>query len=166
MTLKENQWTFRVLFRLALFVLSIVVLSCSGQPAGARSDCRPTPHDEIGPFYRPNAPVREAVGVGYLLTGSVRSAGDCRPLPGARIEFWLVNPQGRYDDAHRATVFADADGRYRFRSNRPSDYLNRRPHIHIMVTAEGHEQLISQHYPQENTAEAVFDLVLEDASAK
>ena len=160
MTLKKNQRTIRVFFRLALFVSVLGVLGSSEQALGAGSDCLPTPHDEIGPFYRPNAPVREAVGEGYLLTGSVRSAGDCEPLPDARIEFWLVNPQGQYDDAHRATVFTDSLGRYRFQSNRPTDYVGRRPHIHIMVTADGHEQLITQHYPRENTAEAVFDLVL------
>ena len=100
------------------------------------------------------------------MTGAVRSAGDCEPLPNARIEFWLVNPQGQYDDAHRATVFADSQGRYRFRCNRPTDYVGRKPHIHIMVTADGHEQLITQHYPRENTSEAVFDLVLVPAAAK
>ena len=165
MTPKENQRTSRVFSRLALLVL-FLVLGCSEQATGAGKDCRPTPYDEIGPFYRPNAPVREAVGEGYLLTGMVLSAGDCRPLPKARIEFWLVNPQGQYDDAHRATVFADSQGRYRFRSNRPTDYINRRPHIHIMVTAEGYEQLITQHYPRENAAEAVFDLVLEDTAVR
>mgnify|MGYP001294671986 CR=1 FL=1 len=165
MTAKENQRKYLDLSRLALLAF-FLVLACSEQAPGASSDCRPTPYDEIGPFYRPNAPVREAVGEGYLLTGTVLSAGDCRPLPGARIEFWLVNPQGQYDDAHRATVFADPQGKYRFQSNRPTDYVNRRPHIHIMVTAENHEQLITQHYPQENTTEAVFDLVLEDTAAR
>lgn len=165
MTPQAIQRTCRIYFCLPLLAL-LLVLACSEQATGAGKDCRPTPFDEIGPFYRPNAPVRETVGEGYLLTGTVLSAGDCRPLPKARIEFWLVNPQGQYDDAHRATVFADPQGRYRFQSNRPIDYVNRRPHIHIMVTAEGHEQLITQHYPRENTAEAVFDLVLEDAAAR
>lgn len=166
MPFKENQRTLCGFSLLLLLVCCLSLPGCSEQPPEAISDCRPTPYDEIGPFYRPDAPVREAVGEGYLLTGTVQSAGDCRPLPKARIEFWLVNPQGQYDDAHRATVFSDAQGRYRFQSNRPTDYVNRRPHIHIMVTAEGHEQLITQHYPQENTTGGVFDLVLADASAR
>jgi len=151
-------------FFLSLFIC--LLLSGCREERAARKDCRPTPYDEIGPFYRPNAPVREAVGKGYLLTGTVLSAGDCRPLPGALVELWLVNPQGEYDDAHRATVFADRRGGYRFESNRPTDYFNRKPHIHIMVTADKHEQLITQHYPRENTSEAVFDLVLVPAAAK
>lgn len=166
MTPNAVQQTFWAFSRFALLALFLVILGCREQSPPARSDCRPTSYDEIGPFYRPNAPVREAVGGGYLLTGTVLSASDCRPLPKARIEFWLVNPQGQYDDAHRATVFADPQGRYRFQSNRPTDYVNRKPHIHIMVTAAGHEQLITQHYPQAKAAEAVFDLVLERTAAR
>jgi protocatechuate 3,4-dioxygenase beta subunit len=166
MTPKENQRIFRIFFRLALLFPVLAVLACSEQSPGAKSDCRPTPYDEIGPFYRPNAPVREAVGEGYLLTGTVLSASDCRPLAGARIEFWLVNPQGQYSETHRATVYAGPLGGYRFQSNRPTEYVGRRPHIHIMVTAEGHAQLITQHYPEMNAAEAVFDLVLERAVAR
>jgi protocatechuate 3,4-dioxygenase beta subunit len=156
-----TQRTVWTLSRLVPLLVCLLLLGCREQPPAPRSDCRPTPYDEIGPFYRPDAPVRQAVGQGYRLTGTVLSAKDCRPLPKARIEFWLVNPQGEYDDAHRATVFADRQGRYRFESNRPTDYVGRKPHIHIMVTAEGHEQLITQHYPLENTTESVFDLVLE-----
>ena len=74
------------------------------EPAGAR--CTPTRADALGPFYEPGAPVRAKVGSGYLLTGKVRAARTCRPLPRARIEFWLVNERGEYDDEHRATVFS------------------------------------------------------------
>jgi protocatechuate 3,4-dioxygenase beta subunit len=149
----------RAFFLLLLVVFVLLPVGCREQPV-ARSGCQPTQYDEIGPFYRPNAPERRAVGKGYLLTGTVLSAGDCRPLARARIEFWLVNPQGTYDDDHRATVHADRQGRYRFESNRPTDYVGRKPHIHIMVSAAGHEQLITQHYPRENSEEGVFDLVL------
>lgn len=69
--------------------------------ASAASKCVPTPQDEIGPFYRPNAPVRSTIGKGYLLEGTVRDASSCRPVAGARIEFWQAGPGGAYDDAHR-----------------------------------------------------------------
>ena len=125
------------------------------------SDCPPTPYDEIGPFYRPNAPVRSSVGEGYLLSGRVLSTADCRPLAGARIEFWLVGPTGEYGDAYRATVFSAADGSYRFQCAPPPPYVGRPPHIHFMVTVDGYERLISQHYPRSEESEAVMDLVLE-----
>jgi protocatechuate 3,4-dioxygenase beta subunit len=166
MTLRENHRPVRTLAILVLLGIWLFALACREQPPATRPDCRPTPADELGPFYRPNAPEREAVGQGYLLTGTVLAAGACRPLGGARIEFWLVNPQGDYDDAHRATVFADRWGRYRFKANRPTDYVGRLPHIHLKVTAAGHEQLITQHYPAANTSEGVFDLVLAPAAPR
>lgn len=140
--------------------LLLVSLAACERQSAPLADCQPTPFDELGPFYRPNAPVRNKVGEGYLLSGQVRSATGCRPLPNSRIEFWLVNEQGQYDDAHRATVYADRHGTYRFEANRPTDYVGRLPHIHLMVTAEGHEQLITQHYPKPGVSAAEFNLVL------
>lgn len=145
-------------FLIFFFVLTLVC--CRQKPTTATTaSCTPTPYDEIGPFYRPNAPLRDKVGAGYFLTGRVMSAQGCQPLE-SKIEFWLVNEQGEYDAAHRATVLTGNKGAYRFESNRPSDYVGRLPHIHIRVTAAGHEELITQHYPEQNTKTAIFDLVL------
>jgi len=90
----------------------------------------------------------------------VLAARTCRPVARARIEFWLANPEGVYDDAHRATVIAGRDGRYRFESNRPVPYAGRPPHIHIRVSARGFRTLVTQHYPRQGRATAVFNLVL------
>jgi hypothetical protein len=125
--------------------------------------CRPTPYDEIGPFYRPGAPERSKVGTGLVLQGVSRSYPSCRPLQGVKIEFWLVGPSGQYDEQHRGTVYSDEDGRYRIESNFPPPYSGRPPHIHFFITAAGHERLITQFYPKEGTTEAVFDIVLEPA---
>lgn len=122
--------------------------------------CRPTPPDALGPFYEPGAPVRASVGAGYVLTGRVLAARTCRPIAGARIEFWLANASGDYDDAHRATVIAGRRGAYRFRSNKPPSYSSRPPHIHLRVSARGYRTLVTQHYPRANRATAVFNLVL------
>jgi protocatechuate 3,4-dioxygenase beta subunit len=100
------------------------------------------------------------VGEGYVLFGTVRSARSCQPVPGARIEIWLTNPQGVYDDAHRATVVADAAGDYRFESARPPRYGFRPPHVHLRITADGFATLVTQHYPEASVSEARFDLVL------
>lgn len=117
----------------------------------------------LGPYYEPDAPVRASVDSGYLMSGNVLSAGGCEPVPGARIEFWLANPEGNYDDAHRATVPAGEGGEYRFESNFSGLYENRPPHIHIRVTAPGHQELVTQLYPEAGQTEATFDLVLQPA---
>src|SRR5215208_1017196 len=128
---------------------------------GGPANCKPTQPDMLGPFYEPGAPVRTSVGSGYMLSGAVLAAEEeCKPIPNARIEFWLTNPRGDYDDAHRATVFAGQRGGYRFQSNVPVSYGGRPPHIHVHVTAPGYEELVTQHYPQRGQRKANFDLVL------
>ena len=128
--------------------------------AGRSADCKPTQPDMLGPFYEPGAPVRTSVGSGYVLSGAVLAAEECKPIPNARIEFWLANPRGDYDDAHRATVFAGERGEYRFKSNVPVSYGGRPPHIHVRVRAPAYEELVTQHYPERGLRKANFDLVL------
>ncbi len=141
--------------------------SLSGTEGDDRSgselaSCEPTQPDTLGPFYEPDAPVRNSVGSGgYLLSGAVLAAGSCEPIPGAQLEFWLASPKGVYNDAHRATMSAGPEGEYLFESNVPVSYENRPPHIHIWVTAPGYQELVTQHYSDAEQTEANFDLVLE-----
>lgn len=120
----------------------------------------PTRPDALGPFYKPNAPLRNSVGSGYKLSGTVMSSEDCSPIPQARIEFWMAGPDGAYRDDYRATVIADEAGEYNFESHKPPSYLSRPPHIHMRVTAEGFKTLITQHYPKDGANSGEFDLVL------
>jgi protocatechuate 3,4-dioxygenase beta subunit len=143
----------------AVACLAGIAVGLSPGPQAAPS-CRPTAPDALGPFYEPGAPVRSKVGTGYLLTGRVLAARTCRAIPRARIELWLVNPQGEYDDAHRATVIAGRRGGYRFESNKPPSYESRPPHIHIRASARGYRTLVTQHYPRARRTSAVFNLVL------
>jgi catechol 1,2-dioxygenase len=131
-------------------------LAARGKP----TNCKPTQPDMLGPFYEPGAPVRTSVGSGYVLSGAVLATAECKPIPKAKIEFWLANPRGDYDDAHRATVFASERGEYRLESNVPVSYGGRPPHIHVRVRAPGYEELATQHYPQRGQRKANFDLVL------
>ena len=140
-------------------LLTTLALAAPASPAA----CTPTAPDALGPFYVPNAPVRARVGTGHVLTGVVRSSRGCRPLARARLEFWQVNPSGEYDAAHRATVFSNARGAYRFESNFPPPYSGRPSHIHIRVTAPGHRPLVTQYYPRRGTTRATFALVLAPA---
>lgn len=147
--------------------LSLVAALVSLLPPPALAGrCTPTPWDEIGPFYRPNAPLRSKIGSGYLLSGTVRSSVDCSVLPNARIEVWQTGRDGKYDDAHRATLIADAKGRYRLETDYPGGYAQRPSHIHLLVDMRGYQGLVTQHYPKKGARAAVFDLVLEPEPAK
>ena len=126
----------------------------------AAGTCKPTDPDELGPFYKPGAPVRASVGKGYVLVGTVRSARDCAPIKGAAIELWLAGPDGGYGDAYRATIIADGKGAYRFESHVPPPYSGRPPHIHLRVSARGFDTLVTQHYPEESRRNGTFDVVL------
>jgi protocatechuate 3,4-dioxygenase beta subunit len=143
-------------------LLAALIGAVAPAPATAASTCPPTPADLLGPFYRPDAPVRTSVGKDHVLRGTVRSSGDCRPIPGARVELWLAGPDG-YDDDHRATVIADAEGRYQFESDLPGPFERRPPHIHVRVAHPGYRTLVTQHYPAPGQAEGTFDLVLSPA---
>ncbi len=182
----QKGWRPRCVLAASLFILVLALAGCGGpEPRSSEAEpstsppaetttraaapsgsdelagCEPTRLDMLGPFYEPNAPERTSVGSGYVLSGSVLAAGGCEPVRDARIEFWLANPEGEYDDAHRATVLVGERGRYRFESNVPVSYGGRPPHIHIRVTAPGYRNLVTQHYPDAGQTEANFDLVLE-----
>jgi protocatechuate 3,4-dioxygenase beta subunit len=155
---QKKKWFMSIRYLLQSFLLlSALFLPL---PAVATGDCPPTEPDMLGPFYKPDAPVRSSVGKGYVLSGVVRSSKDCSPVKGARIEFWMAGPDGNYDDAHRATLFADDSGGYRFESNAPVPYSGRPPHIHIKVSAKGFQTLVTQHYPEKGKNSSAADLVL------
>lgn len=151
---------FGVFVQVSAMVFS-VMLFFPAERATAALKCTPTQQDEIGPFYRPNAPVRSTIGKGYVLQGVVRDASTCLPVAGARIEFWQAGADGVYDDAHRATVYSDSNGRYRLETSFPPPYARRPPHIHILVDMRGYAGLITQHYPKSGRKLSGMDLVME-----
>lgn len=152
----------RPLILLLLLLVTVITpqTAVAEQPTATQHQCTPTPEDEMGPFYRPGAPLRSKIGSGYLLTGTVKSAEDCSAIPAPLIEFWQAGPNGRYDDAHRAAIITDHSGEYRFETDFPGDYFTRPAHIHIRVTSAGFHPLTTQHYLRQGSVHAVFDLVL------
>lgn len=116
----------------------------------------PTMDDGVSPSYRPDAPVRESVGTGHVLTGIVRST-DGSPLEHAQIELWPEYAgEGHPEDA-RATVVTDARGRYRFECNPPE-------HIHMRVSAPGHKSIGLNSYHPDGAPAGTLDIVLEPES--
>lgn len=62
--------------------------------------------------YRPGAPVVERIGGGgFVMSGTVRRAGDGAPLEGIRIQIWAHTTEGRERDPHsHGATLTNADG--------------------------------------------------------
>lgn len=144
---------------IAVALASLALTGPSTIPAPG-AECSPTRADAEGPFYQPNSPERSRTGKGLIVRGTARSASGCKPIAGARIEWWSADPRGRYDDEHRATQRADGDGRYRYETDFPGRYPGRPPHLHVRVTAPGHRPLVTQLYPKSGETMIEFDFVL------
>ena len=128
---------------------------------GVYAACRATQRDMLGPYYLSDQPAQEDLcraGKGDRLTISGRVLGlpDCRPLAGALVEVWQADARGEYtlvgsgkpdpDCLLRASVKADAGGRYRFRSIAPGVYPGRPRHIHYRVRHPDYRELVTQLY--------------------
>jgi protocatechuate 3,4-dioxygenase beta subunit len=123
-------------------------------PAAARHSCEPTFDDGVSPSYVPNAPERDVVGKGHVLTGIVLSSLDCQPIAHARLEFWPEEDGLGHPDSSRATLYTDEAGRYRFECNPPD-------HIHMRISAEGYRTIGVNSYHPNGQAEGTFDIVLQ-----
>jgi protocatechuate 3,4-dioxygenase beta subunit len=132
-------------------------------PAAIAQQCRLTPRDALGPFYKPNAPAQAELCASssggkerLLVTGRVLGMPDCAPLAGAVVEVWQADARGDYsqvggtqDDAGcllRASLKTDAEGRYSYRTVLPGEYPGRPRHIHYRVSAKGYATLVTQLY--------------------
>jgi protocatechuate 3,4-dioxygenase beta subunit len=144
--------------------LLLGVTAMLAAPAAALAEqCRVTPRDSLGPFYKSNAPAEidlcaSGAGGGQRLTvtGRVLGMPECMPLAGALVEVWQADARGDYsqvgakrDDSScllRASLKTDAEGRYSFRTLLPGEYPGRPRHIHYRVSAKGYATLVTQLY--------------------
>lgn len=145
--------------------LSAIAVSATGfiRFDGQRyvGDCETT-SDVLGPFYRPDSPVRENLrikgekGDPITLLGKILHDDCTTPYKNAKIELWHCDGNGVYDNEssnfkYRGTVYSDNQGNYAFKSILPVPYDvgggNYRPaHFHMMISAEGYQPLVTQLY--------------------
>lgn len=135
------------------------VRSCGGFP--------PTPSQIGGTHFRAS-PLRHSVlepglgGTQIRLAGQVLTAA-CRPIAGARLDFWQADRRGAYDDTGsrlRSHQFTDGKGRYWLQTILPGPYANRTPHIHVTVHARGSRPVTTMlYFPGEhlNAQDPFFD---------
>jgi len=145
--------------------LSAIAISATGfvRFDGQRyvGDCETTT-DVLGPFYRPDSPVRESLvikgekGDPIELIGKIMHNDCTTPYKNAKIELWHCDGNGVYDNEtadfkYRGTAYSDKKGNYSFKTILPVPYDvgggNYRPaHFHLMITAEGYQPLVTQLY--------------------
>jgi protocatechuate 3,4-dioxygenase beta subunit len=126
-----------------------------------------TPALTEGPYYKANPPENStlagpsAQGTLLTITGYVFDA-NCKPLAGARVDFWQADAQGQYDNSGytlRGYQLTDAQGRYSVQTVVPGRYPGRTRHIHVRVTAPGGATLTTQlFFPNEpqNSSDSIF----------
>jgi protocatechuate 3,4-dioxygenase beta subunit len=138
----------------------------------------PTVRQTDGPYFRPNSPQRvdlvepDTTGRPVEFAGQVLTRG-CRPVPRALLDLWHADEFGEYDNRnfrYRGHLFADDEGRYRFRTILPARYPGRTRHYHIKVQAPERPVLTTQlYFPDEpgNQRDFLFrrELVMRTAEA-
>jgi hydroxyquinol 1,2-dioxygenase len=136
-----------------------------------------TEYTILGPFHRAHAPemqlgsnlAGELPGEPVIMRGRVLTPGGT-PIPGAALDVWQSDAKGFYDlqmpdldgTALRGVFHADAEGRFIFRTIKPSLYpipydgpvgqmlmaLGRHPyrpaHIHFIVSADGYAPVTTE----------------------
>ena len=122
--------------------------------AACHNPAKPTPAQTEGPYYKAGPPKRRSFvkpgtkGRRLVLTGRVRTR-SCRPVKGARVDFWQADAGGSYDNSgyrFRGYQLTDRKGRYRLSTVAPGEYPGRTRHIHVKVTPAGGEELTTQLY--------------------
>ncbi|MFN0155555.1 MAG: intradiol ring-cleavage dioxygenase [Gaiella sp.] len=151
----------------SVFLLTLILALAPGTvgASGSRPNapCSPSPNDGAGPFTRGTPPLRAKIGTGHVLRGLIVSTLDCKPIRGARVELWQSNKKGKYVRAGSGTVFTNAAGRFRFEGPFPPSYEGRPPHIHLRVTAPGHDILLTRAAPPPGARITSLTLVLDAA---
>ncbi len=138
--------------------------------AAPSTACTPgalTPAQTEGPYYKANPPANANLlqpgltGARLTVTGYVFDAA-CRPIPGARVDFWQADSEGQYDNqgyTMRGYQLTDAQGRYAVETVVPGLYPGRTRHIHVKITPPGGAMLTTQlYFPGEpaNNRDGIF----------
>lgn len=124
-------------------------------------DCETTT-DILGPYYRPDSPVRNNLvikgdpGEPITLSGFIKHNDCISPYKNAKIELWHCDGNGAYDNesdkySYRGTSYSDDKGAYTFHTILPVPYsagegYTRPAHFHLMITAAGYQPLVTQLY--------------------
>lgn len=134
-----------------------------GAPADAEEraprNCEATQSNPGGTNnYIPDAPARDSLGRGFVITGLVRSSAGCRPLEGVRVQVWLATQSGGEQD-NRASVRTGRDGRYRIETD-PTVPQFGEPNIHVGYDDDEYRAVFIRRVVDLDDERAVVNLTL------
>jgi protocatechuate 3,4-dioxygenase beta subunit len=121
-----------------------------------------------GPYYKKGSPQRTdltekgTVGEPLTLSGRVLDR-NCDPVPGAWLDFWQADGDGKYDNRGyrlRGHQFTDKQGRYVLRTVMPGAYPERTSHIHVKLAKKAGGKIITSqlYFPDRsrNASDPIF----------
>lgn len=81
--------------------------------------------------YRPNAPLVDSLGSGFIVSGTVMRAGDGAPLGGVRIQIWAATTLGgEREPRNHGSVLTARDGSFRLEMEQIVPNFGQ-PHAHL-----------------------------------
>ena len=129
------------------------------EPAEDGRTCKATRSNPGGTNnYIPDAPAAESLGSGFVITGRVRAARDCKPLEDIRVQVWLATETGGEQD-NRASVRTGPDGRYRIETD-PTVPQFGEPNIHVGYDDGDYREVFIRRVVDLDDKRAVVDLTL------
>lgn len=105
---------------------------------------------------------RAITGDEYKLSGIIRDAATCQPIPDATIMYDLANTQGDYDGTQRGTVHSNSFGLFTIQTNRPGAYGGGIPHVHLFAGKAGYGPITIGHNVVDDVASAWVEIVLDE----
>jgi protocatechuate 3,4-dioxygenase beta subunit len=143
--------------KLVLLAAALVLgASTASDSHSAPAACNGFPQTpgQIGGIHYRRSPLRHNMvfaglaGTRFTLKGLVVST-SCKPVKGARIDFWQTDSNGHYDDTGtrlRSHQLTNARGFYHVETILPGAYPGRTRHMHVKVQAPGQSALTTELY--------------------
>lgn len=110
-----------------------------------------TSPNQEGPFYMTGSPERVSLieegmaGIPISISGQVFDQ-DCNALSGIKLDFWLADAEGEYDNIGytlRGHQFTNENGFYSIESIEPTPYTGRPSHIHVKLFTQNNRELLT-----------------------
>jgi len=120
-------------------------------------NCEATPAMHSGTHYQAVTTEKVNMGKGLRISGTIRSANDCKAIPRAKISRWQTNREGVYTQNLYAYMYSDTNGKYSYETEWPGAPI---AHIHFIIEAQGYQKLVTQWIGDDKTDKVNLNFTL------